>query len=36
MMFAEAFFSGMLITGMILFRPEWVMTFDDKRYLHGK
>jgi uncharacterized membrane protein len=36
MMFAEAFFTGMLATGLVLFRPEWVSTFDDRRYLSGK
>ena len=36
MSFAEGFFTGMLITGMILFKPEWVMTFSDKDYLDGK
>ncbi len=35
-MFAEGFFTGMLITGMILFKPEWVMTFSDEQYLNGK
>lgn len=36
MMFAEAFFTGMLATSLVLFRPEWVTTFDDRRYLSGK
>lgn len=36
MIFAEAFFTGMLATSMVLFRPEWIGSFDDRRYLHGK
>lgn len=35
-MFGEGFFSGMLAAGMALFRPEWICTFDDERYLAGK
>ena len=31
MIFAEGFF-----TGMVLFRPEWIGSFDDRRYLSGK
>ncbi|MCW8828531.1 MAG: energy-coupling factor ABC transporter permease [Gammaproteobacteria bacterium] len=34
--FAEAFFTGMLATSMVLFRPDWIGSFDDRRYLHGK
>jgi len=36
MIFAEGFFSGMLTAGMALWRPEWIWTFDDARYLAGK
>jgi uncharacterized membrane protein len=36
MIFAEGFFTGMLATSMALFRPQWIITFDDKRYLVGK
>lgn len=36
MTFAEAFFTGMLAASMALFRPEWIETFDDRRYLAGK
>ena len=36
MIFAEAFFTGMLATSMVLFRPEWIGSFDDRRYLSGK
>lgn len=30
----EAFVTGMLITLMVVWRPEWVATFDDRRYLN--
>ncbi|NIR25585.1 MAG: hypothetical protein GWN77_01130 [Gammaproteobacteria bacterium] len=36
MIFAEGFFTGMLATSMVLFRPEWIGSFDDHRYLDGK
>lgn len=36
MTFAEAFFTGMLATSLVLFRPEWIWTFDDRVYLSGK
>lgn len=36
MIFAEAFFTGMLTASLVLFRPEWISTFDDRRYLSGK
>lgn len=36
MIFAEGFFTGMLATSMVLFRPEWIGSFDDRRYLNGK
>lgn len=32
----EAFITGILIALMVVFRPEWVASFDDKRYLKGK
>ena len=34
--FSEAFITGMLITMMVIYKPEWVATFDDKRYLLDK
>lgn len=34
--FAEAWLSGMVITLLVIYRPEWVATFDDVRYLSGK
>jgi uncharacterized membrane protein len=33
---SEAISTGMAITLMVIYRPEWVATFDDKRYLKGK
>lgn len=30
----EAFATGMLVTLMVVWRPEWVSTFDDRRYLN--
>lgn len=36
LVFAEAFFTGMLATSMVLFRPDWIGSFDDRRYLNGK
>lgn len=35
-MFPEAFITGMLMTLFVAYRPEWVSTFDDSRYLDGK
>ncbi len=34
--FSEAFITGMLITMMVIYKPEWIATFDDKRYLLDK
>ncbi len=36
MAFGEGFMTGMLITGMALMKPHWLITFDDRRYLAGK
>ena len=35
-MFPEAFVTGMLITIFVVYRPDWVATFDDERYIRGK
>ena len=35
MLFPESFITGALITMMVIFRPEWVSSFDDDRYLKG-
>ncbi|MDE2441955.1 MAG: energy-coupling factor ABC transporter permease [Betaproteobacteria bacterium] len=34
--FAEAWLSGMVLTLFVVYRPHWVLTFDDSRYLAGK
>jgi len=34
--FAEGTLTGMLITLGVVYRPQWIATFDDRRYLHGK
>jgi uncharacterized membrane protein len=34
--FAEAWISGAVITLMVVYRPEWVAAFDDRRYLQNK
>ena len=35
LIFPEAFVSGMLMTVFVLYRPQWVATFDDARYLRN-
>lgn len=34
--FAEAWISGALVTLLVVYRPEWVVMFDDHRYLANK
>ncbi|THF55855.1 energy-coupling factor ABC transporter permease [Pseudothauera rhizosphaerae] len=34
--FSEGWISGGVITLMVVYRPEWVAAFDDRRYLAGK
>ena len=34
--FSESFITGMCLTLMVVYRPEWVSSFDDKRYLLHK
>ncbi len=36
MLFPEGFITGMLISIMVAMVPDWVWTFDDYRYIHGK
>ncbi|QKT03993.1 energy-coupling factor ABC transporter permease [Ectothiorhodospiraceae bacterium 2226] len=36
MVLTEGFFNGMLITALVVYRPDWVITFDDARYIEGK
>jgi uncharacterized membrane protein len=33
MTFAEAFVTGMLVTLMVVWKPDWISTFSDERYL---
>ncbi len=35
-MFPEMFITGMLISIFVVYRPDWVVTFDDERYIIGK
>ena len=35
-MFPEGFITGMIMTMCVVFRPEWVRTFDDRDYLMDK
>ena len=35
-MFPEAFITGMLISIFVVYKPSWVITFKDERYLIGK
>lgn len=32
----ESFLTGFLLTIFTVYRPQWVLTFDDNVYLHGK
>ncbi len=34
--FAEAMLTGMVITLAVVYRPQWVATFDDARYIEGR
>lgn len=34
--FSEAWLSGMILTLFVVYRPDWVCTFDDSRYLRDK
>ena len=34
--FGEAMLTGMLLTLAVVYRPQWVATFDDARYLEGR
>ncbi|WP_459864998.1 energy-coupling factor ABC transporter permease [Endothiovibrio diazotrophicus] len=36
MMVPEGFLNGMVTAVLVGFRPEWVHTFDDRRYIAGK
>jgi uncharacterized membrane protein len=32
----EAMLTGMLVTLAVVYRPQWVATFDDERYIVGR
>lgn len=34
--FSEAFSTGMVLTSFVIYRPQWVMTFDDALYLRKR
>lgn len=34
--YPEAFINGFVMTGLVVARPHWVVSFDDAIYLHGK
>jgi len=36
MIFGEGFITGMLVTSMALMKPNWLITFDEQRYISGK
>ncbi len=36
MAWSEAVSTGMLMTVLVVYRPQWVATFDDKTYIHNK
>jgi len=35
-MFPDAFVTGMLPGALVIYRPDWVVTFNDERYIAGK
>ena len=35
-LFPEAFATGGCMTLAVVYRPAWVVSFDDRRYLHGR
>ena len=36
LMFPEAFLTGMMMSIFVVYRPQWVSTFDDRRYLRKR
>lgn len=36
LLFPEAFATGACLTLAVVYRPHWVVSFDDRRYLHGR
>jgi uncharacterized membrane protein len=35
-MYPEAFITGAIISIFVIYKPEWISTFDDKRYLENR
>jgi len=35
MMFPEAFINGLIVTGLVVFKPTWIPSFDDEVYLRS-
>jgi uncharacterized membrane protein len=35
-MFPEMFITGMLVSIFVVYKPQWMITFDDERYIKGK
>ena len=35
-MYPEAFITGAVVSIFVIYKPEWIATFDDQRYLHKK
>jgi uncharacterized membrane protein len=36
MFFPEGMLNGWIMTVLVAFRPDWVSSFDDRLYIHGK
>ena len=36
LLFPEAMLNGIAMTIFVVYRPQWVSTFDDRRYIHNK
>lgn len=35
-MYPEAFITGGVMSVFVIYKPEWIATFDDRRYLHNR
>jgi uncharacterized membrane protein len=36
LMFSEAWLTGMMVAVLVCYRPDWIRTFEDRFYLHGR
>mgnify|MGYP000449926610 CR=1 FL=1 len=36
LMYPEAFLTGAVISIFVIYKPHWISTFDDRRYLHRR